>query len=455
MATIVTTGANAFDSLLKIKYGDLYKAIKEQSVTLNAVKAKKTKSDGLKFLWPIMTGRAGGTTTNYSEGGTLPQGVKPIMPQAEVYTTRMASVLRVSGDLVHKGDRGEAAIESELKLLLQNLVENHARQINQQMLGFPVRTLVNGAAPISESVNGVLGQVNGAPTIVGSTATFNVDRPLGYQNADLGSTWYSKNFRINDFLAYGTVASAAPSSTFTPDGYVQITAIDAATSTITATVISNSGGAIANNDWLVPCSGASASVNNFGKALNGFGVLLDQAADSNGQLSFQNVGLTPNNIRAYGTAKVQSGGTFVESDWHSLLAKTRAAHMGTPSIAIMDETLRNLFMEVTKADVRLTPWKIQGGFTSVEFASQQKIDLICEPEMPYGMAFFLDPQNLRWLNLSEPAWESGGATFGNHLRQIPGEDAFEAVYTHRCQFGFDLLNAHGVYYGCQITNPSL
>jgi hypothetical protein len=450
MATIVTTGANAFDSLLKIKYGDLYKAIKEQSVTLNAVKAKKTKSDGLKFLWPIMTGRAGGTTTNYSEGGTLPQGVKPIMPQAEVYTTRMASVLRVSGDLVHKGDRGEAAIESELKLLLQNLVENHARQINQQMLGFPVRTLVSGSAPTSPSVNGVLGRCATATNVFGSTWTFAVDQPLGYANADLGSTWYSKNFRINDFLAYGGVTGA----TFTPDGYVQVTAIDAANSTLTVTVISSTGNP-ANGDWLVPCSGASASVNNYGKALNGFGILLDQANDGGGQQSFQNVGLTPNNIRAYGTAKVQSSGTFVESDWHSLLAKIRAAHMGTPSIALMDETLRNLFMEVTKADVRLTPWKIQGGFTSVEFASQQKVDLICEPEMPYGMAFFLDPQNLRWLNLSEPAWESGGATFGNHLRQIPGEDAFEAVYTHRCQFGFDLLNAHGVYYGCSITNPSL
>lgn len=449
MATIVTTGANAFDSLLKIKYGDLYKAIKEQSVTLNAVKAKKTKSDGLKFLWPIMTGRAGGTTTNYSEGGTLPQGVKPIMPQAEVYTTRMASVLRVSGDLVHKGDRGEAAIESELKLLLQNLVENHARQINQQMLGFPVRTLTSGTLG-SVSTNGVLGRCATATNVSGSTWTFAVDRPLGYANADLGSTWYSKNFRINDFLAYGTVSAA----TFTPDGYVQVTAIDASTSTLTVTVIASGGGNPANGDWLVPCSGASASVNNYGKALNGFGILLDQS-DSGGNMTFQNVELTPNNIRAYGTAKVQSSGTFVESDWHSLLAKIRAAHMGTPSIALMDETLRNLFMEVTKADVRLTPWKIQGGFTSVEFASQQKVDLICEPEMPYGMAFFLDPNNLRWLNLSEPAWESGGATFGNHLRQIPGEDAFEAVYTHRCQFGFDLLNAHGVYYGCSITNPSL
>jgi hypothetical protein len=448
MATIVTTGANAFDSLLKIKYGDLYKAIKEQSVTLNAVKAKKTKSDGLKFLWPIMTGRAGGTTTNYSEGGTLPQGVKPIMPQAEVYTTRMASVLRVSGDLVHKGDRGEAAIESELKLLLQNLVENHARQINQQMLGSPVRTLTSGTLG-TVSTNGVLGRCATATNVSGSTWTFAVDQPLGYANADLGSNWYSKNFRINDFLAYGGVSGA----TFTPDGYVQVTAIDAANSTLTVTVISSTGNP-ANGDWLVPCSGASASVNNYGKALNGFGILLNQT-DSGGNLTFQNVELTPNNIRAYGTAKVQSSGTFVESDWHSLLAKIRAAHMGTPSIALMDETLRNLFMEVTKADVRLTPWKIQGGFTSVEFASQQKVDLICEPEMPYGMAFFLDPQNLRWLNLSEPAWESGGATFGNHLRQIPGEDAFEAVYTHRCQFGFDLLNAHGVYYGCSITNPSL
>lgn len=456
MATIVTTGADAFNSLLKIKYGDLYEAIKEASVTLNAVKAKKTKSDGLKFLWPILIGRAGGTTTNYAEGGTLPQGVKPIMPQAEAYTTRLASVLRVSGDLIHKGSRGEAAIESELQLLLQNLVENRARTINQQMLGSPVRTLVGGGVPTDPSVNGVLGQINGAPTNVsgvgaGSVWTMAVDRPLGYENADLGSTWYSKNFRVNDFLAYGGVSG----TTFTPDGYFRVDEIDAATSTLTVTVIAMTGNP-ANNDWLVPCSATSASINNYGKALSGLGILLNQGPDSGGTgLTFQNVALTPNNIRAYGTAKVQSSGTFVEADWHRLLASIRSAGQRTPKIAIMDETLRNLYMEVTKSDVRQVPWKLAGGFTSIEFASESKVDLICEPEMPYGMAFFLDPDSLRWMYLSQPQWESQGAVAGNHLRQIPGEDAFEAVYVERSQFGFDLLNTHGVYYGCTITNPTL
>ena len=452
MATIVTTGADAFNSLLKIKYGDLYEAIKEASVTLNAVKAKQTKSDGLKFLWPILIGRAGGTTTNYTEGGILPQGVKPIMPQAEAYTTRLASVLRVSGDLIHKGGRGEAAIESELALLLQNLVENRARTINQQMLGMPVRELANGGTPTDPSVNGVLGQINGAPTHVsGAVWTMAVDRPLGYENAQLGSTWYSKNFRVNDFIAYGSVSGV----TFTPDGYFRVDAIDASTSTLTVTIISSTGNP-ANNDWLVPCSAASASINNYGKALSGLGILLNQAADSGGQpLKFQNVTVTPNNIRAYGTAKVQSSGTFVEADWHKLLASIRSAGQRTPKIAIMDETLRNLYMEVTKADVRQVPWKLAGGFTSIEFASESKVDLICEPEMPYGMAYFLDSESLRWMYLSKPQWESQGAVAGNHLRQIPGEDAFEAVYVERSQFGFDLLNTHGVYYGCTITDPTL
>jgi hypothetical protein len=329
----------------------------------------------------------------------------------------------------------------------------------QNILNYSANVAVksNGVAPIAvPSRNGIINRISavaGGPPVTSIT----VNRPLGYDDADLGSTRFARYLLNGDVFAYGTIAG----TTMTVKGSLRVDSVNYATNTATITVLSSPGGQPAANDFIAYCDPDDLNVNGYSNTQQGLGTLVYQQQLDGIDQVIEGVTVQLNNIQGWFTRVITSGGPFDQSDWHDAV---RGLEVGSLSSAkevalINDPTMADVYAATLFPDIRLAPQDPKGGRKGVPpFASGSgDITQIFDDKCPYGMTFFLTKEQAFWLTLPNqkmPGWYSptGNATAWKALQMQDGlYNNFRWVYN----LGFQTLNSHAVVKGVTISKAPL
>jgi hypothetical protein len=455
MATPITAyeGANTVPNLLKRRYGkvaqtiplkfDLYK-------WLDAAPSFDFK--GRDFVFPVITGPGGGFTA-YAEGGKYPGSVKPVISDATLPITQIATLVAFSNLDMMLGKSDADGFLRNTDKIVQLAVENFKRKMNIELYGLHKYQAVGGAAYTDQSLNGVINHIFGVAGAA-PNMTISVDRPLGYQHADLGSTKYTRYLIPGDVLAYGTIAG----SVFTTKGHLTVNSVNRSANTASVTILSSAGGLPAIDDWLTYADYDLATNNSYGRMPQGLGTVLYQqdlnlAAGGTGAQVIEGVTVTSNDPLGWYSQKLTSAGPFDQTDWHQLNRNIEIVSQGPETAIVNDPTMKDTYAGTIVPDQRLVAQEAKGGFKEPEFASGRPIKMIYDMHCPYGVTFFLSKEEVFWLKtMAEPGWDNAG---GGQWKSFQQQDSVYAAFKWYFNLGFQNLNSHGAVKGIQIANAPL
>lgn len=452
MATPITAfeGVNTVPNLLKRRYGkvaqtiplkfDLYK-------WLDAAPSFDFK--GRDFVFPVITGPGGGFTA-YAEGGKYPGAVKPVITDATLPITQIATLVAFSNLDMMLGKSDADGFLRNTDKIVQLAVENFKRKLNIELYGLHPFKKSNGAALAAgeQSLNGVINHIQavaGGPT----TFTLTVNRPLGYDDNDLGAQRFTRYLIPGDVLSYGPISG----STYTTKGHLQVNSVNRSTNAVNVTVLSSSGGAPAFDDWLCYADVDLATNNSYGRMPQGLGTILYQQDLGGVAQSIEGVTVTTNDPLGWFSQKITSAGPFDQTDWHQLNRNIEIVSQGPETAIVNDPTMKDTYAGTIIPDQRLVAQEAKGGFKEPEFASGRPIKMIYDMHCPYGITFFLSKEEVFWLKtMAEPGWDNAG---GGQWKSFQQQDAVYGAFKWYFNMGFQNLNSHGAVKGIQIANAPL
>lgn len=451
MAAITAFGDNAILALLKRRYGNVAQTIPLKiKLWPEMQSAPKYKFNGRDFLFPVIASPGGGFTF-YPDGGKFPGAIKPSIPEAKVGITQAATLVSFSNLMMELGRTDEAGFLGNTDKMIKLAISNFLKHMNVSMYGLHPYVKSDGTALAAgdQSMNGVVNHITG---VVGAPVTsMTVDRPLGYANADLGSTRYTKHLDEGDVLAYGTIAG----NVFTVKGHLSVTGIARSTSTLTVSVLSSAGGQPAADDFLVWADVDTAGNNSYGRATTGLGALLYQQALTGVAQSIQDVPVTADNPRGWATQLVTSAGPFDQADWHQAKRTVDVvSNSGGVTLMISDPTMIDIYAATLFPDQRLAPQEAKGGmknyptFASGEGDLKQIYDNYC----PYGLTYFVTKGEFFNMMTKEPTWQTAG---GGQWKAIQGMDSVYAAFVAYLNHGYSTLNSHAVVKGITVANAPI
>lgn len=443
--TVYTGTATDLSSVLKRQYGNVSKLINNKFLAYDRLKNKKNfRFSGRDFLFPVHTGRNPGVMW-YSDGGALPDAGNEQVTDASVTIKDIGGRIQLSGNAIEAGKGDAGFMAGVLNFQMKSMVDNMSAEMAIALYGFPIRSIVGGAAPTDASMNGVRAKIT---AFDGGTDTSTLSTPGGYSSTYAGSVGGARYLRVGDSIQWGSISG----TTLTVRGGGVISSVNYSAQTIVHTTAF--GADPQANDYIVRGSGVTTGRNSYGKALSGLGALVDQAADSGGQkLTFQGITVEPSDPTGWSTyKKAAAAGALDLSDWHNIVQSVAKVGNGRPTLGLADPSMIELYQALLTPDVRFAPQELKGGYKTIKFASGHDIDLVFDNYCPYGVTFFLDEQSVFWLKQREIGWDE---TDGKILKQVEGSDVFHAFTKGYLNLGMDSLNAHGVHYGVTITNPPL
>lgn len=454
MATPITAfeGANTVPNLLKRRYGkvaqtiplkfDLYK-------WLDAAPSFDFK--GRDFVFPVITGPGGGFTA-YAEGGKYPGSVKPVITDASLPITQIATLVAFSNLDMMLGKSDADGFLRNTDKIVQLAVENFKRKLNIELYGLHKYQAQGGGAYTEASLNGVINHIfavaGAAPNM-----TISVDRPLGYAHGDLGATKYTRYLIPGDVLSYGTIAG----SVYTTKGHLQVNSVNRSANTASVTILSSAGGVPAADDWLCYADYDLATNNSYGRMPQGLGTVLYQDNLTVGGVStpqvIEGVTVTSNDPLGWFSQKITSAGPFDQTDWHQLNRNIEIVSQGPETAIVNDPTMKDTYAGTIVPDQRLVAQEAKGGFKEPEFASGRPIKMVYDMHCPYGISFFLSKEEVFWLKtMAEPGWDNAG---GGQWKSFQQQDSVYAAFKWYYNLGFQNLNTHGAVKGIQIANAPL
>jgi hypothetical protein len=456
MATPITAfeGANTVPNLLKRRYGkvaqtiplkfDLYK-------WLDAAPSFDFK--GRDFVFPVITGPGGGFTA-YAEGGKYPGSVKPVITDATLPITQIATLVAFSNLDMMLGKSDADGFLRNTDKIVQLAVENFKRKMNIELYGLHQYKKANGVAPIADI--GKNGLINHITSVAGAapTMTLGVDQPLGYANADLGASKYTRYLIPGDVLAYGSVVG----NTYTTKGHLQVNSVNRSANTVSVTILSSAGGLPAAGvsplgDWLCYADYDLATNNSYGRMPQGLGTILYQDQLDGIDQVIEGVTVTSNDPLGWFSQKITSAGPFDQTDWHQLNRNIEIVSQGPETAIVNDPTMKDTYAGTIVPDQRLVAQEAKGGFKEPEFASGRPIKMIYDMHCPYGVSFFLSKEEIFWLKtMAEPGWDNAG---GGQWKSFQQQDSVYAAFKWYYNVGFQNLNTHGAVKGIQIANAPL
>lgn len=450
MAGPVTAfGDNAVLNLLKRRYGKVSQLIPLKSELWKEMQsAPSFKFNGRDFLFPVVKAPGGGFV-NYSDGGKFPAAVAPNIADATVPIRLASTLVSFSNLQMDLGKTDEAGFLGNTDLMVKMAIENFIRKLNLNIYGRQPTTVPGGGAPVGKSVNGVVNRVDsvaGGPPVTSMV----VNRPLGYLDADLGSTRATKYLDVGDVLSYGTIAGA----TYTVKGHFQVTAIARSTNTLSITLLSSGGGQPAADDFLCFCDADSATNNSYGKAPQGLGTLVYQTTVDDVAQTIQGVAVDTNNARGWSTSIVTSAGPFDQADWHQAKRTVDIVSNGDVTLMVNDPTMIDIYAQTLFPDQRLGPQEAKGGMKQYPAFASGKGDIkqLYDDHCPYGMTFFLTKGEIFNLKNREPSWQTAG---GGQWKAIQGMDSVYAAFCAYYNHGFQTLNTHAVVKGITVPNAPI
>jgi hypothetical protein len=458
MAIGAFTSSNNFTGFLKpvFKDGVVPRAIPLASRLYDNFSKTKSiaqfKADGSSFEFPVLTG-VGGSGGYISEGGTLYDAQAPATIRPTLRTVTIQETMSFTRNMLQMGNRDQSGFAMNTKLIMQAQVENFARKINLSHYGSQHRVLSSGLATTTLSMNGVLGRVSAFAAGVATMSAAGVGAYLGYQNTLLGSTRVCKQYRVGDILAHGTIAGI---NVFTATGTSRVTAINQSTNQLTLTLLL--GIAAAADDFVVWGSATSMTVNSYGKASQGFGMIFNQT-DAGGTLQIEGANVDAGNQMGWSTSNIASAGVFLESDLHKAVRQVTAQGAGKPKIMAADPTISDLWYAANAGNVRQVPQTLKGGYKGdVAFSTLQgeSLDWLFDQDCPYGVIHFIDPS--QWFYAvqgnSKPDFVQTGTGNGGWV-QTANADSFYKYMVWDFQICLMTLNSQTAITGINVPDASL
>jgi hypothetical protein len=280
-----------------------------------------------------------------------------------------------------------------------------------------------------------------------------VDRPLGYDNNDLGAQRFTRYLIPGDVLSYGTITAG----TYTVKGHLQVNSVNRSANSAAITVLSSTGGQPAPNDWLCYADVDLATNNSYGRMPQGLGTILYQddlnLAIGTAPQVIEGVTVTQNDPLGWFSQKITSAGPFDQTDWHQLNRNIEIVSQGPETAIVNDPTMKDTYAGTIIPDQRLVAQEAKGGFKEPEFASGRPIKMIYDMHCPYGITFFLSKEEVFWLKtMAEPGWDNAG---GGQWKSFQQQDAVYGAFKWYFNLGFQNLNTHGAVKGIQIANAPL
>lgn len=457
MAIGAFTSSNNFTGFLKpvFKDGVVPRAIPLASRLYDNFSKTKSiaqfKADGSSFEFPVLTG-VGGSGGYISEGGTLYDAQAPATIRPTLRTVTIQETMSFTRNMLQMGNRDPSGFAQNTKLIMQTQVENLARKINLSHYFSQVRVLSSGGAPTTLSLNGVLGRVSVFAAGVATMSAAGVGSYLGYANTQLGSTRVCKQYRVGDILTHGTIVGA----TFTATGTSRVTAINQSTNQLTLTNLL--GAPAAANDFVVWGSATSMTVNSYGKAAQGFGMMFNQT-DAGGTLQIEGANVDAGNQMGWSTATIASAGVLLESDLHKAIRLVTSQGQGKPKLMVADPTISDLWYAANAGNVRQVPQTLKGGYKGdVAFSTLngESLDWLFDNDCPYGVIHFIDPT--QWFYAvqgdAKPEFVQTGTGNGGWV-QTANADSFYKYIAWDFQICLMTLNSQTAITGISIPDASL
>lgn len=409
------------------------------------------KADGSSFEFPVITG-IGGSGGYIPEGGTLYDAQAPTTIRPTLRTVTIQETVSFTRQMLEMGKRDQSGFAKNTEMIMKLQVSNFARKINLSHYGSQVRAISGGGAPATASLNGVLGRVSAFGGGVATMSAAGTAAYLGYSNTQLGSTRVTKQYRVGDILAHGTIAGAL----FTWKGTSRIDSINHAANELTLTNLL--GVPAAANDYVVWGSAASASVHSYGKASQGFGMLFNQT-DGAGTLQIEGANVQAGNQMGWSTTTIASAGVFLESDLHKAIRLVTSQGQGQPKLLIADPTIADLWYAYNAGNVRQVPQTLKGGYKGdIPFSTLngESIDWLWDNDCPYGVIHVVDPS--QWFYAApgnqKPDWATMGSGNGGWV-QVANTDAVYKYMVWDFQFCLKTLNSQTAITGISIPDASL
>ena len=412
----------------------------------------KFQADGSSFEFPVITG-IGGSGGFIGEGGTLYDAQAPITIRPTLRTKTIQETVSFTRQMLEMGKRDQSGFAKNTEMIMKLQVSNFARKINLAHYGSQVRTISGGGAPATLSLNGVLGRVSAFAAGVATMDATGVGTYLGYNNTQIGSTRVTKQYRAGDILCHGTIAGL---NVFTATGVSRVDSINQAANQLTLTNLL--GVPAAPGNFVVWGSAASLSVNSYGKAAQGFGMLFNQT-DGAGTLQIEGANVQAGNQMGWSTATIASAGVFLESDLHKAVRLVTTQGQGQPKLMVADPTIMDLWYAFNAGNVRQVPQTIKGGYKGdIPFSTLngESIDWLFDNDCPYGVIHFIDPS--QWFYAcpgnQKPDWATMGAGNGGWV-QVANTDAVYKYMVWDYEFCLKTLNSQTAITGIQIPDASL
>jgi hypothetical protein len=410
---------------------------------------------GRDFVFPVITGPGGGFTA-YAEGGKYPGSVKPVITDATLPITQIATLVAFSNLDMMLGKSDADGFLRNTDKIVQLAVENFKRKMNIELYGLHQYKKANGVAPIADIgrnglINHIYGVAGAAPNM-----TLSVDQPLGYNNSDLGATKYTRYLIPGDVLAYGSIVG----NTYTTKGHLQVNSVNRSANTVSVTILSSAGGLpaagalnAATGDWLCYADYDLATNNSYGRMPQGLGAILYQDQLDGIDQVIEGVTVTTSDPLGWYSQKITSAGPFDQTDWHQLNRNIEIVSQGPETAIVNDPTMKDTYAGTIVPDQRLVAQEAKGGFKEPEFASGRPIKMIYDMHCPYGVSFFLSKEEIFWLKtMAEPGWDNAG---GGQWKSFQQQDSVYAAFKWYYNVGFQNLNTHGAVKGIQIANAPL
>lgn len=351
---------------------------------------------------------------------TLPAAGKQGYDNTTVYQKRNYGRVKVDG-LAIEASKGKGGWVEAFSAETRGIAESFAIDIDQQVMG-------RGTA--------ILGVIH---TV--SSTTVVVNDPHGITETTPGYFWFRKGMKIETFDAAGSSAG---------DTARYIDSIDMANNTIyTDGTISTNADA---DDFICRLgTGAFTSGDTTVDAhASGNGVIMgiDRIIDNDQKNypgddidPFQGINAATDNT--WWRANVDSDRgilteTKIQEDLDSIEQNTDAE---APNLALTTYALRNKLIEIVKSDRMISTLNLVGGWEAIKYrGGAVSLPIMVHKFCPTGYMYYLNLKYLKFYTLKKLVWDS---SMGGVIKQVAGEDAFEAWFKMYGNLATDKRNAFG------------
>lgn len=417
------------ESILKEWYAPaIVNQVYVKSPVWSQVKKTSKGVAGKRVYIPLRTTLSeavGGRTAN---DYTLPTATKQGYDHTTVYQKRNYGRIKVDG-LAIEASKGKGGWVEAFSAETRGIAESFAIDIDQQVMG-------RGTA-----VLGVL--------VSRSGTTVTVDDPHGITQATPGYMWFRKGMAIETYTATAstardtarTISAITPgSNTFTSDSTISATA--------NGEFICRLGtGAFTSGD-VTPDS------HTYG---NGVIMGIDRIIDDD-QTNypgddidpFQRINAATSNswwrAKLTSTARGILTETKIQEDLDSIEQNTDG---DAPNLALTTYAIRNKLIEIVKSSRMISTLNLVGGWEAIKYkGGAVSLPIMVHKFCPTGYIYYMNLKYLKFYTLKKLVWDS---SMGGVIKQVAGEDAFEAWFKMYGNLATDKRNAMGKGIGYTVA----